>query len=245
METKMEKKIFLKLEQIKVGAGVTAKVTTFENYYQVSEKNEDQVELRLLDFSGQPIGAPTVISREELKSYTYCPNYLDNRKSHREILLEQHVQAGNRHLEKKEFFSAEHEYDRALQIDDDHLKANLGKGKALFAMGRKEEAAKIFTKLSQIKTLFEKDNKHTFNEFGIELRVKGMFNEAITTYLKALSIDQDDEALYYNLGRAYYEKGEYGKALEQLGTALKIKSDFKEARDFLDMIKSARTAGPR
>jgi len=239
----MEKKIFLKREEIKVGVGSTAKVTTVEDYYQVAETDEDQVELQLLDFSGQPIGPPSVISKEDLKGYTYCPDYFKNRKSPREALLEDHIKVGDRHFEKREFFSAEHEYDKALDIDRDHLRANLGKGKTLFGSGRKEAGKKIFEKLSGIKTLFEKENKHTFNEFGIELRMEGMFDEAVLNYLKALSIDPDDEVLYYNLGRVYYEKGEYDKAVERLSLALKVKSDFREARDFLSMINSARSAG--
>jgi len=239
----MEKKIFLKREEIKVGVGSTAKVTTVEDYFQVSETDEDQVALQLLDFSGQPIGTPSVISKEDLKGYTYCPDYLKNRKSPREVLLEDHIKTGDRHFEKREFYSAEHEYDKVLDIDRDHLRANLGKGKTLFASGRKEEGKKIFEKLSGMEALFEKENKHTFNEFGIELRKKGMVDAAISNYLKAVSIDPNDEVLYYNLGRAYYEKGEYDKPDEVLNSALKIKSDIKEAQDFLSMISSAKSAG--
>ena len=93
-------------------------------------------------------------------------------------------------------------------------------------MGKKEEARKIFSKISRLGSLFEKENKHIFNEFGIELRKKGMFEEATQNYLKALSVDPEDEVLYYNLGRVYYEQREPEKAIEQLRQALKMKAEF-------------------
>lgn len=48
----------------------------------------------------------------------------------------------------KEYFSAECEYNHALSSDGNHLRANLGKGKTLYARGEKEEAKKIFSKIS-------------------------------------------------------------------------------------------------
>ena len=74
----------------------------------------------------------------------------------------------------------------------------------------------MFSKLSNIDALFEKENKHIFNEVGIELRQRGMLEEAITNYLKAIRINQNDWVLYYNLGRAHYEKGDRPNALENL-----------------------------
>jgi tetratricopeptide (TPR) repeat protein len=114
----------------------------------------------------------------------------------------------------------------------------LGKGKTLYARGEKEEAQKIFSKLSKSETLFDKENKHVFNEFGIELRKKGLLEEAMSNYLKAISIDPNDEVLYYNLGRVYYEKGNYDQAVEQLRSALAQKPGFKEAQEFLTKIQS-------
>jgi tetratricopeptide (TPR) repeat protein len=232
----MGEKIYLRQEEIKLGCGSTSKTTTTENYYQVVEVDENNVEIQLLDFSDKPIGKPSVIPKEELEGYVFCPDYFKNKKGSKELTIEKHVRFGDRHFEKKEFFSAEYEYNRALSLDENHLKANLGKGKTLYARGEKEEARKVFSKLSKLDALFEAENKHVFNEFGIELRKKRMFEEAISNYLKAISIDSNDEVLYYNLGRAYYETGEYEKAVEQLKLAQSIKPDFKEAQEFLSKI---------
>jgi tetratricopeptide (TPR) repeat protein len=232
----MEKKIYLKQEEMKLGVGSTARVTTTEDYYEVIEVDENHVEIQLLDFVDKPLGKPSVIPKEKLKEFIFCPDYFKDKKSTKDLIAEKHVQMGDRHFEKKEFLSADYEYGKALSVKDDHLKANIGKGKTLFAMGKKEEARKVFSKMSRLESLFEKENKHIFNEFGIELRKKGMFEEATVNYLKALSVDSGDEILYYNLGRVYYEQGDREKAMEQLKQALKIKVDFEEAQEFLSKI---------
>lgn len=233
----MEKKIYLKQEEIKLGCGSTAKNAAVDNYYQVIEVDEGHVEIQLLDFSDQPVGKGSLISKNDLGKYIHCPDYFKNKKKPGELLIEKHIQSGDRHFENREFFSAEYEYDRALLMDQDHLKANLGKGKTLFARGDREAAKKVFSKLSKLDPLYEKENKHIFNEFGIELRKKKMFQEAISNYLRAISIDPKDEVLYYNLGRAFYEEGRRKEAIDHLKHALTIKPDFQEAREFLEMIQ--------
>ena len=232
----MERKIYLKQEEIKLGVGSTARVTTTEDYYQVVELDENSVEIQLLDFVDRPLGKAEVIPKEKLKEFIYCPDYFKDKKSTKELIAEKHVQSGDKHFEKKEFLSADYEYSKAVSAKEDHLRANIGKGKALFALGKKDEARRIFSKISSLGSLFQKENKHIFNEFGIELRKKGMFEEATLNYLKALSVDPKDEVLYYNLGRAYYEQGDREKALEQLRQALKIKADFEEAKEFMSKI---------
>lgn len=235
---KMDKEIYLKKEEIKLGCGSTSKATLVVNYYQVTEVDDNHVALQILDFNDQPMGKAEVMEKERLKEFIYCPDYFKSKKSPKELNIENHVQSGDGHFERREYFSAEHEYNKALSLDDQNLKANLGKGKSLFARGEREEAKKIFSKLSNLSTLFEVENKHVFNEFGIELRKRGMFEEAITNYLKSISIDPNDEVLYYNLGRAYYEKGEIEKSAGQLKKAMMIKPGFKEAEQFLLKIES-------
>jgi len=233
----MNVKIYLKQEEIKLGCGSTAKSTKVDNYFQAIEVDEEHVEIRLLDCFDQPVGKGSVIHKDELKDFSPCPDYFKTKKNSKEFLIEKHIHSGDRHMAQKEFFSAEHEYNRALSLDDNHLKANLGMGKALFARGKKDASKKIFSKLSSLDALYEKENKHIFNEVGIELRKRKMFEEAISNYLKAISIDPKDEVLYYNLGRAFYEEGKREEAIQHLKQALTLKSDFREASEFLSKIQ--------
>ncbi|MEE8483940.1 MAG: tetratricopeptide repeat protein, partial [Nitrospinota bacterium] len=140
---------------------------------------------------------------------------------------------GEEHLEKGEFKEAEDKFKRALAFDEENVKAKFGLGKTHLEQGKTDEAMEIFNELSQIDSLFEEENKHVFNEFGIELRKLEKYDLAIANYEKAITIDALDEALYYNLARAYDKKDLLGKAIEKLKEALKIEKDFPEAQTYL------------
>ncbi|MCU0578439.1 MAG: tetratricopeptide repeat protein [Desulfobacterota bacterium] len=229
------RRIVLKQETIRLGFGATARTTVIENYYQVGETGEGgQVALRLLDINDEPFGPPEVMSRERLEQeYIACPDYLSRQKNCQEVLVEKHVRNGEAHYEKREFHSAVSEFNKALSLNGDHLRAHLGKGKTLFARGDREEAQRVFEHLGRIETLYERENKHVFNEFGIELRKRKLLKEAIANYAKAIAIDPEDAVIFYNLGRAYYEQGEQGQAAQYLHRALTLQPDFREAREFL------------
>jgi tetratricopeptide (TPR) repeat protein len=239
------KKIVLKQETIKLGFGATARTTVLENYYQVDElEDQGRVTLRLLNINDQPFGEAEVITCEDLEQeYIACPDYFQNKKSPQKVIVEKHVQSGEEHFEKREFYSAETEFNKALAFDQNDLRANLGKGKTLFAQGDKEEAKKVFERLAQMEDLYEKENKHVFNEFGIELRKRKLLEEAIANYSKAIEIDPEDAVIFYNLSRAYFEKGEAEQAVIQLKKALSLKPDFLEAQEFLASLGKSEKAG--
>ena len=64
-----------------------------------------------------------------------------------------------------------------------------------------------------------------------------MYDEAINNYKKAIEMDPNDEIVYYNMARAYFEKGDAGSAIKSLESAIKIKPDFKEGIKALEFIK--------
>jgi len=140
------------------------------------------------------------------------------------------VSVGQHHMDKKEYNAAAFEFGQAIKQDKENLKAHLGKGKAHLSLGEVEEAKKSFESMSKIDDLYKKDNKHIFNEYGIELRHGQLYDLAIENYEKAISIDDKDEALYFNIARAYQESGRVGDAIKNLDKALSIKPDFREAK---------------
>ena len=73
----------------------------------------------------------------------------------------------------------------------------------------------------------------TYNALGIKARREGNFEKAVTELKKALSVSPDDEALLYNLARAYAAKKEKKPAVESIQKALKINPAFAEAQTLL------------
>jgi len=145
------------------------------------------------------------------------------------------------HLQKKEYFAAEYEYDKALRVDEENVRGNFGKGLSLMERGEAEKARKVFNRLSRIEALFLEENKHLFNEFGIRLRKLGMYDEAIQHYQKAINICPHDEHLYFNMGRAYFGKKEIAQATRWIQIALETNPNFQEASDFLNRLARSQT----
>jgi tetratricopeptide (TPR) repeat protein len=146
---------------------------------------------------------------------------------------------GKLHLDKQEFHAAAFEFGQAIKVDGENLDAHLGKGKAHIGLGEVDKARETFAKMSEIDSLYDKENKHLFNEYGIELRKGQMYDMAIDNYQKAIEIDADDEALYFNLARACQESGQLDSAAEHLKKALSLKPDFNEAKLLLNALTKA------
>ena len=80
---------------------------------------------------------------------------------------------------------------------------------------------------------------HTYNALGIQARKDGDFDKAVAEFNKALSVSPDDEALLYNLARAYAAKKEKKPAVESIQKALKINPAFTEAQTLLNHLQQS------
>lgn len=147
-----------------------------------------------------------------------------------------HEAIGKIYLEKGDKDGARNAFERALSNDPDKAK----------------EIAEIYLKKNNAKEAEEyfrrsmpKDNKkltqdekkayiHIANRLGIALRKQGKTKEAIEEYNKALQFDPDDEAIYYNMGKACLVLGNREKAEKCFRKALELAPDFDEARHELD-----------
>lgn len=231
---------------LQMGTAGTHKVTTDHHdlHYFAKDNAKGEVDICYLkpDKSPSPIVAESVTREEFALRFKDCGTHeCDLRPKTPEekkvAIVEEKVRKGEEHLEKKEYNSATFEFGQALKVDDKRLDAHLGKGQAHLALGEVDKAKEHFEKMAAIDTLYDEDNKHTLNELGITLRRSNMFEEAIRNYQKAAAMDPADEALHFNMGRAYKEWGKTAEALEALKKAIAIKPDFKEALDLLKTLQ--------
>ena len=83
------------------------------------------------------------------------------------------------------------------------------------------------------------DYSHNSNRFGggSLYYKKYMYDQAISDYSKALEINQKDTAAYNNRGMAYYRKGEYNKAWEDVHKAQSL--GFQVRPGFLKNLREA------
>jgi tetratricopeptide (TPR) repeat protein len=182
----------------------------------------------------QPLPIFEEVAAEEFgKRFTYKPDYLVNKKPLVKTKVDTAIATAEKHYRKKEFFSAEFEFNKALRLDEENVRANFGIGKVYLETGDIEKAREVFGKLAHIEAVFEASNKHIFNDLGIELRRLNLYDQAIDFYIKALTFTRDDENLYFNAARACYEKGDYKNARLFLGKTFTIDPKHENARRLL------------
>ncbi|MBI4666892.1 MAG: tetratricopeptide repeat protein [Nitrospinae bacterium] len=233
------KGIFYERKKMEAGTMATRRVhdTPHDLHYFAKSNQKGQVELFYL----KPDGAPTSIVVDTVERVDFDARFKDcsthecdfkpkSAEDKKKEAADKKVNEAQRHMEKKEFHAAAFEYGQAIKVDQNNLHAHLGKGKAHLELGEVDKAKEAFENLSKIDTLYDKENKHLFNEYGIELRRGKMYDLALDNYRKALDIDPEDEALYFNMARAFQESGKTNEAVKFLEKALELHPSFNEAK---------------
>jgi tetratricopeptide (TPR) repeat protein len=233
------------IEQVKIslGTGATKRKTTGENIFYAEELPSGEIKLSLLNMAGKPTSITEVVEKEEF--FQRCqpkPDFVPPDKSEKldkfKEKADRHASRGNLHLRNKEYNSAEFEFQATLKIDEEHVRANYGMAKLHLEKGEEEEAKKVLYRLTSIEALFEDENKHVFNEVGIDLRRMKMFDQALDSYRKALEINDKDPILNFNMARALIDKKQWEPALASLDRALELKEDFPEALKLAQLLRA-------
>lgn len=231
--------VFYEETTITLGTGHTQKTQRVKNYCLAEQVDEETVQVSFLGNEGQPTGIVVKVPYAEfLTQYTLEPDFKIKTREEREH--DKHLALAERHRARGESFSAEMEYGSALRIDPESIRANFGIGTLYMEMGQTDKARTVFHKLSRVEALFEEENKHIFNEFGIELRKANMAEEALDNYLKALEISPEDEHLYFNIARLYFDARDWEYALLWIGRSAEADPSFREAGQFADLIRGER-----
>ncbi len=230
--------VFSSQSLVKVGTGATQKKAIQKTYWFVKELDDDQVEIQPLNVNYIPSGPKNIIPKEEILdkfspepefyTYTVFPKMREVSKT---------VARADRHRQKGELYSAEYEYGNALKVDEENIRANFGLGLTYLERGDKDKASNIFERLVKLDTAFEKEHKHLFNDFGINLRKQEMYDQALEYYTRALELVENDEHLHYNIARIHFAFKKYNNAFEHLKQALQINPEFEEAKKFVLYLK--------
>jgi len=157
--------------------------------------------------------------------------------------------------------------EKAIKISPNNVFRQIALGKIYLTKGKIKEAGKVFKKALQVgskdalvqKTIGEiyleeghigkaasafkeslnlKKEVAVYKLLGIVLERSGKAFEAISEFNKALLIDPDDAALYFNIGRAYFESNEKKKALQFFKKTLEVDPGFKDAKNILEQLEA-------
>jgi len=227
--------VYSKTAEVGAGMGGTTKKVTQRTYWFVSMLPDASYELRALNSNHIPAGLTFVLPKKEfIAAYAAEPDFYRKNTVPGLESLANRLEKGEEHFDFAELDAAEMEFYKALNIDESSPKAGAGQGDAVAEQSRYGKLNTALKRILNKDQVFKEEQRHLFNDFGINLRKSKMFEEAIVYYGKAIDLNPGDEHLHFNIARAYYERQNETECLEHLRKALKINPSFREAKLFLD-----------
>lgn len=222
----------------RVGTGTTTRKTVKKSFWMADEKDDGTIDIQPLNVNYIPSGPKRKVPKEDfLEKFSPEPEFYVSTVYPKIKEMDDAVDKGEKHREKGETFSAELEFNTALGLDEENVRANFGLGLTYLERGDDTKANDIFERLVKLDAAFEKEHKHLFNDFGINLRKNKMFQQSVEYYERAIELADTDENLHYNVARVYYEREEFDLAATSLQQALAMNPDFEEAAKFLQFLK--------
>lgn len=208
-------------------------------FVYAEEQEDGRVAVWRLSRNFIPTGQKRFLQKERLfAEYVPEPGIYINKVMPVMRRLDDALAVADRHRANRELFAAEFEYQNVLRLDEDHVKATFGLGLTYLERQEKQNADIVFRKIMRIEAAFTEEHKHLFNDFGIQMRKLGMFDEAMRYYARAYRLCRTDEHLLYNIARTQYEKGRLRSARMMLARALRLNPDFPEGKTFMAYLES-------
>jgi len=217
-----------------VGTGGTAEKHSNVTYWYTRQLSDDDFEVQPLNKHHVPSGIRSVLQQLDfLKQYTPEPTFYRLHTVPALETLSRKIEEGEQAFANGQMDEAEAQFIKALMIQEDNVDANYGLGEVYSETKQFNKLRQVLSTLLGLAEAFTYEHRQKFNSFGISLRKNGHYDESITYYKKSLEIVEDDENVYFNLARVYFEKGQSEECVANLEAALNLNPEFMEAQKFL------------
>jgi len=221
----------------KVGTGTTQRKTISKMYWYCAQEDDETVSGQALNKNMVPAGPNTTVPLEDfLAKYNPEPEMYLKTVYPKMQELASTVTRAEESRQRGALYSAQFEYENALAIDEENVRANFGLGLTYVERGETAKAQDILGRIVGLDAAFAPEHKHLFNEFGISLRKSRMVDQSVEYYTRALTLSTTDENLHYNVARAYYDKGDLEKCREHLAEASRLNPDHEEVKKFIEFL---------
>ena len=212
-------------------------------FWFVRKRSETLYEVRPLNANHVPSGVAKLVSKEDFLQY-YTPElsyYQDNTLPCLET-LQKKVRMGRRYFNLGQMDKAEHSFCDAVLLQDDNVDSNIGLSEVYAEQQEFTKLRRVLDKLLNIDEVFREEQRHKFNEFGINLRKKELYDDAIRFYSKALEVNEKDENLHFNIARAFHAKDLVAECRKHLKRALELNPEMSEAHSFMRMVNDEKAS---
>ncbi|WP_319778643.1 tetratricopeptide repeat protein [Maridesulfovibrio sp.] len=215
------------------GAGTTMQRAESKTYYYVTRSGVDKYHVQPLNKQNIPSGMVIALTKKEFITQ-YAPElkYYEKKTLPALKSLKSKIDKGEKEFLNGNLDNAEQEFAKALFLDPEHPKANLGMGSVQCSKKNFDKLSVIIDRLLNNDKIFMERQRQEFNLFAISLRKQSLFEEAITFYDKAIEINPHDENLHFNTARAYFDAKNDEMALDHLDKALEIEPALEVASMF-------------
>ncbi|WP_319468142.1 hypothetical protein [uncultured Pseudodesulfovibrio sp.] len=233
------KGVFSTQSVAKVGTGTTQRRTIQKTYWSGDELDDGRIEVQPLNRNYVPSGPKRTVDREEfLSKFNPEPEFYMSTVFPAIKKLDETIVRGEKHRERGAAYSAEYEFKQATNVDEENVRANFGLGLTYLDRGDQVKANDIFERIVGLEAAFEEEHKHLFNDFGINMRKNKMYEQALQYYLRAEELVTNDEHLYHNIARCFYEKGDIQGCKKYVAKSLRVNPNLKESKMFWAFLKS-------
>jgi len=229
--------VFSSMNKTKVGTGSTTRSHITKLYWFVEEIGDEKFSRRQINSNHVPAGEEKIIHLKDLLS-TYLPEieFWEDKTVPAMSCLEDYLEDGEIDREDGKLYSAESSFQKALGLEEKNVRALFNLGLIYLELDEEDKARDMMNELLKIKSSFVGKDQHLFNDLGISLRKRGMFDESAAYYSQALEYIGDDEHLFYNLSRAHYERGDWPQCVNALGRCKALNPDLPAARDLSELV---------
>lgn len=218
--------------EAEIGTGGTAAKRENVTYWYARQLSQEDFEVQPLNAHHVPSGVRTVLQEMDfLRQYTPEPSYYRIHTVPALETLARKIEEGEKAFANGQLDEAERQFIKALMIDDKNIDANYGLGEVYSEKKEFGKLKKVLNTLLGISEAFTYEHRQKFNRFGISLRKNGHYDESIRYYEKSLEIVSDDENVYFNLARVYYEKGLNDHCVSNLEAALDLNPNLSKHKN--------------
>ncbi|WML33915.1 tetratricopeptide repeat protein [Clostridium sp. OS1-26] len=204
--------------------------------YEIFSEREEVIEYYEKIVELEPENEDAYVRMAEI--YAELGNSKKQEKYYKDVLninsnnLKANVGLADYYYEQNKYKNALAYINLAIELNSDEEWLRLAQGECYCELKQYDKALQVYNNI-----LENSENESVYDYRGDVYFSLKQYDKSISDYLKFIELKPESKGVYYRLGLAYKENGDYNKAIESLNKAIKLLPNNKELLDLIDEIK--------